>query len=158
MPSEDPDNIYMRDALDEARKAFDEGEVPIGAVLVYRNEIIARAHNRCELLDDPTAHAEMLVIKQACRILGNYRLNEADVFVTIEPCVMCAGALHLARVRRVVFGCADIKGGAMGSQYSIHLDERLNHRLIVKRGLLDEDCRRLMQSFFQKLRSPGRGI
>jgi tRNA(adenine34) deaminase len=142
----------MREALSEASLAFEEGEVPVGAVVVKRGQLIAKAHNRCEALGDPTAHAEILAIQKASRKLGSYRLTEAEVFVTVEPCVMCAGALHVARVRRVVYGCSDLKGGGLGSKYQIHLDGKLNHRLVVQGGLMEEDCRGLMQSFFRQRR------
>ena len=142
----------MELALAEGRNAYQEGEVPIGAVVVLGGQVIARAHNRCEALHDPTAHAEILALQGAARKAGSYRLLGAEVFVTVEPCVMCAGALHLARVATVTFGCADPKGGAFGSVYQIHLDGRLNHRLHVWGGVREEECRGLMQSFFRGLR------
>lgn len=143
---------YMRMALDEARKAFQEGEVPVGAVLVMGREVLARTHNRCERLCDPTAHAEMLALREACSLLGNYRLSGGRLYVTVEPCVMCAGALHLARLERVIYGSADPKAGAMGSRYSIHSDGKLNHRLEVCSGLLETECSQLMSAFFKELR------
>jgi len=143
----------MMEALGEARRAFRLGEVPVGAVVVLRGAVIARTHNLCETLQDPTAHAEMLAIRRAASVLGSYRLLGADLFVTVEPCLMCAGALHLARVARVVYGCLDPKGGAMGSCYQIHLKERLNHRLEVRGGVLADECRGLMHSFFSALRA-----
>jgi tRNA(adenine34) deaminase len=144
----------MREALGQAQRAFRQGEVPVGAVVVCRGCVIARAHNLCEALQDPTAHAEILAIRQAARELGSYRLVNTEVYVTVEPCLMCAGALHLARVASVIYGCADPKGGAFGSRYRIHLDGRLNHRLEVRAGVMEDACRRLMQSFFGRLRDP----
>lgn len=146
------DQKYMRMALEEAVTAFQEGEVPVGAVLVMGGEVLARAHNRCEALSDPTAHAEMLVLREACSLVGNYRLSGGRLYVTVEPCVMCAGAIHLARLERVVFGCPDQKAGAMGSRYSMHTDGRLNHALEVRSGVLETDCGLLMSTFFRQLR------
>ncbi len=151
-PQEMRDEDYMRMALEQAMEAFQEGEVPVGAVLVMEGEVVARAHNRCEELCDPTAHAEILALRDACSRIGNYRLLGARLYVTVEPCVMCTGALHLARLERVVYGCADPKAGAMGSRYSIHSDGRLNHRLEVNCGVLEAQCRGLMSSFFKSLR------
>jgi tRNA(adenine34) deaminase len=148
-----PDEILMREALEQAREAFGEGEVPVGAVVALGGVVVARAHNRCEAWQDPTAHAEMLALRWAARAIGSYRLVGAALVVTVEPCVMCAGALHLARVARVVYGCEDPKGGALGSRYQIHADGRLNHRLDVIPGVLEDSCRDLMQSFFRRLRA-----
>ncbi len=142
----------MQEALRLARAAFHEGEVPVGAVVVKDGVVIGRAHNRCEALGDPTAHAEILAVREAAQQIGTYRLTGAAVYVTVEPCLMCAGALHLARVARVVYGCADPKGGAMGSLYRVHEDGLLNHRLEVSTGVMEEDCRRLIQEFFRRLR------
>jgi tRNA(adenine34) deaminase len=142
----------MREALSEALRALEEGEVPVGAVVVSQGRLIAKAHNCCEALQDPTAHAEILAIQQASKKLGSYRLVEAEVFVTVEPCIMCAGALVLARVRRLIYGCTDPKGGGLGSLYKMHLDQRLNHRLKVVGGVREGECRELMRSFFRKRR------
>jgi tRNA(adenine34) deaminase len=145
----------MRKALGEAERAFRTGEVPVGAAAVYQGRVIALTHNLCESLKDPTAHAELLAIRQAASELGSYRLLGVDLYVTVEPCVMCTGALHLARIARVIYGCSDPKGGALGSQYCMHLDGRLNHRLEVLQGIEEEACRGLMQNFFRRLRDPG---
>ncbi len=154
MYRDDPDDLFMREALSEGLRAFEEGEVPVGAVVVLDGRVIARAHNRCESFQDPTAHAEILAIRDAACNQGSYRLLGAEIFVTVEPCLMCAGALHLARLAQVVYGCGDPKAGALGSQYRIHLDGRLNHRLVVRGGVREQECRELMQSFFQRLRDP----
>jgi len=146
------DTGFMREALSEAQKAFRKGEIPIGAVLVHRGEIIARNHNRREELHDPTAHAEILVLREAGAILGGWRLPETTLYVTIEPCPMCAGALVQARVSRLVYGAADAKGGAVASLYRIATDERLNHRLTVTAGVLEAEAGELMRRFFQARR------
>lgn len=146
------DRVFMRMALKEAVAAFRAGEVPVGAVVVAGGRVLCSAHNLCESRCDPTAHAEILALRAACRAIGNYRLTGAWVYVSVEPCVMCAGALHWARVERVVYGCSDPKAGAMGSMYTIHSDGRLNHRLQVRGGVLGEECGRLMRAFFKRLR------
>jgi tRNA(adenine34) deaminase len=151
--SEASDRAFMRKALQEAVAAFHKGEVPVGAIVVLGGRVLASAHNLCEGLCDPTAHAEILALREACSVVGSYRLEGACVYVTVEPCVMCAGALHAARVDRVVYGCTDPKGGAMGSLYSIHLDGKLNHRVEVSSGVLGGECGRLMRSFFRRLRA-----
>jgi tRNA(adenine34) deaminase len=143
----------MREALQEAGKARTEGEVPVGAILVgSSHEILARDHNRCISLNDPTAHAEILAIRQASKILDNYRLNETTIFVTIEPCPMCMGAIINARVERLVFGAFDPKFGAAGSICNLADDEKLHHRLKVIPGIMEEECRQIMQDFFKKRR------
>jgi tRNA(adenine34) deaminase len=143
----------MAQALAQARLALSAGEVPVGAVLVDgEGEIIARAHNAPITQCDPTAHAEILALRQAARVLGNYRLPGATLYVTIEPCAMCAGALIWARLARLVFGAADPKGGACVSLYHIPADPRLNHRVQVKGGVREAECRALMQEFFQARR------
>lgn len=144
----------MRIALEEARKALEEGEVPVGAVLVKEGEVVARAHNRSISLCDPTAHAEVLVLREGALRLGNWRLLETDLFVTVEPCVMCAGAIVQARIRRLVFGARDPKGGAL-SLYGMLVDGKLNHRLEVVEGVLAEEARSLIQGFFQERRKGG---
>lgn len=150
---EDPeDEKYMRMALEEAKEAFREGEVPVGAVLVMGGRVVARARNRCETICDPTAHAEMVALREACSLVKNYRLLGGRLYVTVEPCLMCAGALHLARLERVVYGCADPKAGAMGSRYSVHTDGKLNHKVEVRSGVLENECGHLMSSFFRRLR------
>ena len=147
-----PDHEWMQEALLEAGKAFVRGEIPIGAVLVLDGEIIARDHNRREELSDPTAHAEILVLRKAGNLLGGWRLTGSTLYVTIEPCSMCAGALVQARVRRLVYGAADQKAGAVESLYCIADDERLNHRLEVVGGMLAEEAATLMRRFFQSRR------
>jgi len=143
----------MGQALAQAREALSAGEVPVGAALVGpEGEILARAFNQPIGLNDPTAHAEVLALRQAGERLGNYRLPGLTLYVTIEPCIMCVGALLLARVRRVVFGAADPKGGACGSLYRIPEDPRLNHRLEVTGGVREEECRELLQDFFKARR------
>ncbi|MFY9115201.1 MAG: tRNA adenosine(34) deaminase TadA [Dethiobacteria bacterium] len=143
---------YMRLAMEEARKAFAEGEVPVGAVLVSGGEVIASDHNRKETCGDATAHAEMLVIREACRRLGNWRLTGATIYVTLEPCSMCAGTLVQARVERLVYGAADPKAGAVHSLYNLVQDERLNHRMEVTTGVLEEECGELLTRFFRMRR------
>lgn len=143
----------MREALQEADRARTEGEVPVGAIVVGRTrEILARAHNRCISINDPTAHAEILAIRQAATILDNYRLTETTIFVTIEPCPMCMGAILNARVERLVFGAFDPKFGAAGSIFNVADDERFHHKLEVIPGIMEEECRRIMQDFFKKRR------
>src|SRR3990167_965949 len=126
----------MQEALKEARKAFEKDEVPVGAVIVSEGRIIARAHNQVELLKDPTAHAEMIAITQAASTLGSKWLNEASIYITIEPCSMCAGALVLARIKNIVFGAQDPKTGACGSIANIVNHKKLNHRIMVRSGIL----------------------
>ncbi|MFA5146454.1 MAG: tRNA adenosine(34) deaminase TadA [Candidatus Omnitrophota bacterium] len=142
------DDIYMAEALKEARRAFEEDEVPVGAVIVHRGRVIAKAHNQIMLLRDPTAHAEMIAITQAASFLGNERLLDTAIYVTIEPCPMCAGALVLARVKRLIYGADDPKAGAAGSVVDITRNRKLNHRLDVKSGILREECAGLLREFF----------
>jgi tRNA(adenine34) deaminase len=149
----DMDKAFMKEALREAQKAFDQGEVPVGAVLVTDRVILASAHNLTITLTDPTAHAEILVLRGAASLLGNYRLPETTLYVTIEPCVMCVGALLHARIERVVYGAADPKWGAMGSCYRLHSDPRFNHAIDVEGDVLADSCRQLMQDFFRIRRS-----
>ncbi|NLZ92416.1 MAG: nucleoside deaminase [Firmicutes bacterium] len=142
----------MHEALVEAKNAFTLGEIPIGAVIVKNGQIIARDHNRREELNDPTAHAEILVMRKAGEILGGWRLPGTTLYVTIEPCPMCAGALVQARVGRIVYGAADSKAGAVDSLYTITTDERLNHRLEVNGGVLADEASELMRHFFRSRR------
>ncbi len=144
---------YMKLALEEAKEAFLKREVPIGAVVVKDNVVLARAHNLKETLQDPTAHAEILAIKRATRALGSWRLDGCTLYVTIEPCPMCAGALVQARVSNLIYGATDLKGGAAGTLFNIVNDKRLNHRLKVESGILEIKCRRIMKEFFKLLRS-----
>jgi len=142
----------MRVAIDSAQIAEENGDVPIGAVIVYKDQIIGKAYNQREQLKDPTAHAEIIALTQAAAALQTWRLNGCTMYVTLEPCPMCAGALVLARMDRLVFGCDDPKTGACGSLYDIVRDERLNHRLKVTSGVLMDECSQLLQDFFQKKR------
>lgn len=142
----------MRMALREAKRAGDEQEVPVGAVVVRDGRVIARAHNRPVHLNDPAAHAEILALRRAARRLKNYRLTDCTLYVTIEPCAMCAGAMVHARLRRVVYGARDPKAGAAGSVLAVLNHPKLNHRVEVKSGVLEEDCAALMQEFFRRRR------
>jgi tRNA(adenine34) deaminase len=143
---------FMRLALAEAEKAAAAGETPVGAVLVVNDEVIATAHNMRETWQDPAAHAELLVVREAAARLGRWRLQDATVYVTLEPCLMCAGAMVLARVRRVVYGCRDPKAGALGSVYDVVRDGRLNHTYRITPGVLEADCRTMLSDFFARLR------
>ncbi len=143
----------MRQALVEAEKGYSEGEVPVGAVLATTDgEIISRAHNQPIALNDPSAHAEILVLRKAGLVLKNYRLANTTLVVTIEPCLMCMGAALHARVGQVAFGAADPKTGAAGSVYDIAADERLNHKIEVTPGIMEKECRTLIQDFFKARR------
>ncbi len=146
---------FMDLALKEAVRAFDADEVPIGCVIVRDGRIIGRAHNQRELLHDPTAHAEIIAITQAAEAVGDWRLTETTLYVTLEPCTMCAGAIVLARIPRVVFGVRDPKGGAVRSLYQVLEDERLNHQVEVVEGVRPLECRSILQEFFQHRRSLG---
>jgi tRNA(adenine34) deaminase len=148
----DKDIQYMQEALKQAKEAYDEDEVPIGAVIVYKDRIIARAHNQIKTLKDPTAHAEMIAITQAASFLQNERLNDATMYVTIEPCSMCTGALVLARVKRLVYGTDDPKAGACGSVLDLCGEFKLNHKVKIQRHVLEEESRKLIQDFFKKKR------
>ena len=149
-----PDVFYMQSALRCAHKAAAADEVPIGAVIVRNGEVIGRAWNQVEMLKDATAHAEMLAITQAEAAVGDWRLNECDLYVTKEPCPMCAGAIVLARLRRVVFGCPDPKGGAAGGWINLLQSDTLNHRCEVTSGVLGEEFAALLRQFFGKKRAP----
>ena len=144
---------FMELAVNEAKKAGQIGEVPVGAVLVAQSgEVLAAAYNQTIRLSDPTAHAEILVLRQGARRVGNYRLLNTALYVTIEPCMMCMGAIVHARVSRIVMGTADPKWGAVGSLYNLAEDTRLNHRPEIIRGVCRDECRRLMQDFFRMRR------
>lgn len=154
------DDDYMLIAIEEARKAAALGEVPIGAVVVYQPidrgtrrplaepRIVARAHNLRETTRDPAGHAEFLAMKEASRALDAWRLTDCTVYVTLEPCIMCAGLMHQARISRCVYGAPDQKAGALGTLYSVHADERLNHRFEVVPGVMQDECVALLQEFF----------
>jgi tRNA(adenine34) deaminase len=143
----------MREALKEANQAFEEDEVPVGAVIVYQGRVIARAHNQVERLKDPTAHAEILTITSASNFLGTKWLSGASLYVTIEPCSMCAGASVLSRVKNLYFGAKDPKTGACGSVLNIVNHKKLNHRIKVKSGILEAECSSLLKDFFKKKRA-----
>jgi len=143
----------MREALEEARKAFEKDEPPVGAVIVKDGEVIARGHNLRESLHDPTAHAEMLAIRAAAARLERWRLTDCVIYVTLEPCIMCAGAMILARLGGLVYGADDPKAGAVNSLMNLVSDERLNHRIEVKNGILAVECGDLLRNFFSSRRA-----
>ena len=147
------DRHFMSMALDEAGKAYALQEVPIGAVVVAGGEVVGSAYNRREAAADPSAHAEFLALTEAARKLGRWRLSDCTVYVTLEPCLMCAGLMHQARVARCVYGAADPKAGALGSLFEVHADPRLNHNFAVTSSVLEEECSRLLKDFFHDLRS-----
>jgi tRNA(adenine34) deaminase len=149
MSSSSPeDDVFMQAALEEACRAGERGEVPVGAVVVRHNIVIATAGNSPIALNDPTAHAEILALRQAAAALGNYRLEGVTVYCTVEPCVMCAGALVNARVRRLVFGARDLRFGGVRSKFSVADSELLNHRLQIAEGIRGAECVELLQRFF----------
>jgi len=159
MDDEDPlidlssDAYFMREALRQAHRAYQADEVPIGAVIVHDKKVIARAWNQVETLKDATAHAEMLAITQAESALGDWRLTDCDLYVTKEPCPMCAGAIVHTRLRRIIFGCGDPKGGAAGGWINLLQTTELNHRCDLTQGVLAEDCVFLLKAFFQEKRN-----
>ncbi len=142
----------MRLALAEAARAAEAGETPIGAVLVVDGEVIAAGHNMRETWQDPTAHAEVIVLREGAARLGRWRLPDATLYVTMEPCLMCAGALVLGRIGRLVYGCRDPRAGALGSVYDVVRDGRLNHLYRITPGVLETACRELVQVFFERIR------
>ena len=146
------DQEFMAEALRQAMLALDEDEVPVGAVIVQDGRVIARAHNQRELLRDPTAHAEMIAITQAAEHVDNWRLEDCTMYVTLEPCAMCAGAIVLARLPRLVFGAHDPKAGAVGSVYDIPRDPKLNHTVEVTAGVLEQECSEILTDFFRRKR------
>ena len=146
------DRLYMREALLEAEKASLIGEVPIGAVITYKGEIIARAHNLRETTQNATTHAELLAIQEACEKIGSWRLEETTLYVTLEPCPMCAGAILQSRVPRVVYGARDTKAGCVDSLYRLLNDPRFNHECEVTEGILAEECGSILTRFFKHLR------
>lgn len=151
-----PHEHYMQMALSEARAAYEEKEVPVGAVIVRNGAVIASAHNQREMLHDPTAHAEMIAITQAAEAMGDWRLQECTLYVTLEPCPMCAGAIVQSRLAGVVYGAADPKAGACHSLFNITQDERLNHRAEVLGGIMEQECKSILQEFFREQRSLGK--
>ncbi|MDY0087419.1 MAG: tRNA adenosine(34) deaminase TadA [Coriobacteriia bacterium] len=152
MASMDTDEMYMAMALEEARAAQAVGEVPIGAVVVCEGAVVARGHNRREVDADPSAHAEFIAIREAAQRLGRWRLSDCTVYVTLEPCPMCAGLMHQARVARCVYGADDPKAGALGTLYDLSSDVRLNHRFEVTRGVYGEACSEMLTAFFRERR------
>lgn len=147
------DQVWMALALQEAGQAAEKGEIPVGAVVVHGGQVIARGHNLREQTQSPLAHAEMLALERASQYLGSWRLNDCTLYVTLEPCVMCVGAILQARVARVVFGCLDPKGGAVESLYRLCEDSRLNHQVAVTGGVLEGECAAVLSGFFGRLRA-----
>lgn len=153
------DNVrYMQLALRQAQAALDEGEVPVGCVIVHGGEVIGRAHNQRETLQDPTAHAEILAITQAAAHLGSWRLEDTRMYVTLEPCPMCAGAIILARIPQVYYGATDPKAGCCGTLMNLLDDPRFNHRVQLYPGLLAEDCGAVITAFFRNIREQRRRL
>lgn len=146
------DRKFMLEAMEEAKKAQDLGEVPIGAVVVYKDEIIGRAHNLRETTQNALTHAELMAIQQACEAIGSWRLEETTLYVTLEPCPMCAGAILQSRVPRVVYGARDIKAGCVDSLYRLLNDSRFNHECEVTEGVLAEECGEMLTRFFRAIR------
>lgn len=144
--------FYMREALKEAKKAALKEEVPIGAVVVYQGDVVGRGHNKPISSHDSCAHAEIIALRQAAKRLKNYRLTETDMYVTIEPCAMCAGAMVWARVKNLYIGAKDPKAGACGSVFNIGNSKKLNHRIEIHHGVLETECRKIIQDFFKKKR------
>jgi len=150
--NDERDEAFMREALRQAQKAYEVDEVPVGAVVVRAGKVIGRAYNQVELLKDATAHAEMLALTQAEAAVGDWRLTDCDLYVTKEPCVMCAGALIHIRVRRLIFGCADTKSGASGGMINLLQHPGLNHHCEITSGVLQNECAAILQNFFRKRR------
>ncbi len=146
------DEYYMKLAIEEAKKAADIDEVPIGAVLVINDEVIAKAHNLRETQQRSIAHAELLALDEACQRSGTWRLEESTLYVTLEPCAMCSGAIVLSRVKRVVYGASDPKGGCAGTLMNLLQEQRFNHQTEVVSGICEEECSKLLSSFFRQLR------
>ena len=152
IPYKNRDDFFMRMALEEATLAYNEGEVPVGAVLVKDGKVIAKTHNQRETLKDPTGHAEIIALKQGSKGENNWRLTDYTLYVTKEPCIMCAGAMVNARLGRLIYGCKDEKGGAVNSLYSILSDTRLNHQVEAVSGILKDECSEILKKFFQDRR------
>ena len=149
---------FMYAALQEAKKAFDEDEVPVGAVVVHKNKIIGRGYNQVEKLNDATAHAEMIALTSASNNLNSWRLNECDLYVTLEPCIMCTGALLASRMRDLYFAASDIKFGACGSIYNLAEENKTNHKINVYSGILSQESEDLLKTFFDKKRKSSNKI
>ncbi len=146
-------NFFMKEALKEAKLAYQNGDVPVGAVVVYKNQIIARAHNQKEIDKVSINHAEILVLKQACEVLKDWRLNECTLYVTLEPCLMCAGAILQSRIQKLIYGASNEKFGYVGSIENILNDEKNNHKVIVEKNVCAEESKQLLQNFFKNKRS-----
>ncbi len=142
----------MKNALEMALMAFHRQEVPIGAIIVSQGRVIARAHNLTRTLNDPTAHAEMIAIRRAAEVKGDWRLSDCTLYSTVEPCIQCAGAILLARIHRLVYGCPDTKFGAVSTFYTLCSDPRLNHQVSIQGGVLQEEAAQLLRSFFRNVR------
>ena len=148
----DMNEFFMKKALEEAQKAFEQDEVPVGAVIVRHGEIIAAAHNCREMFKDATAHAEMLAIRAACKALGGWRLPGCEMYVTLEPCTMCSGAIMHARIEKLYIGAMDPKGGAAGSVLNLFEDYHFNHKTEVVKGILEDECSQILKDFFKRKR------
>lgn len=146
------DEKMMKMALEEAEQGFENGEVPVGAILLREQQVLAKDHNRCIELNDPTAHAEVLVLRKAGEVLGNYRLNETVMYVTVEPCPMCVSAMVHGRISRLVFGSWEPKFGAVESKFRLLNDQGLNHKVKVDQGVLEKECREILKLFFRQRR------
>jgi tRNA(Arg) A34 adenosine deaminase TadA len=158
MKDRELDEKYMKMALEEAKLAGQRGEVPVGAVLVKGERVLSKDHNRCIELSDPTAHAEVLILRKAGEVLGNYRLNDTVMYVTAEPCPMCVSAMIHGRIFRLVFGTPEPKFGAAGSRFKLLGDDRFNHRIRVTRSILEKECADVLKSFFKKRRMPKKSL
>ncbi|OGP73429.1 MAG: hypothetical protein A2V86_14490 [Deltaproteobacteria bacterium RBG_16_49_23] len=158
MGDKEPDGKYMKMALEEAKKAGQRGEVPVGAVLVKGDEVLSKDHNRNIELNDPTAHAEILVLRKAGKILGNYRLNNTVMYVTAEPCPMCASAMVHSRISRLVFGTPEPKFGAVESRFKLLQDSGVNHKVEVRRGILEKECAEVLKDFFRERRANSKKV
>jgi len=152
MRDREADERFMKMALEEAKQAGQEGEVPVGAILVIGDQVLAKDHNRCIELNDPTAHAEILVLRKAGQVLGNYRLNHTVMYVTTEPCPMCVSAMAHGRISRLVFGTLEPKFGAVKSKYKLLNNHGLNHKIEVYQGILEKECAEVLKAFFVKRR------
>jgi tRNA(adenine34) deaminase len=154
MRDDEVDERYMKLALEEAEQAGRKGEVPVGAILMLGDRLLAKDHNRCIELNDPTAHAEMLVLRKAGKVLRNYRLNNTVMYVTIEPCPMCVSAMVHGRISRLVFGAPEPKFGAIESKFELLINNGFNHKIEVGRGVLEKECTEVLKTFFRERRSP----